>query len=327
MNWKTILAAGAILFSGTLYAQPTNVALGKPVIPIGVDFFTGAAGSPTDFGTVTDGVFLPPGTPWLDGTVWWAMGFCEHPDSHEICALEIDLQGVYRIDSMVFQGDSDTYFLQYMDMAGGGWQMAWMVFPHDPSTGYFGAIQTRPEPTTPTNPEPPESVVKQTLPGPIITNRLRVIPSPQFDWDNFPGTDNLYAVSEIQAWGEPSEPPPPPFVDCLELICVESAETLQAYLTDELGFCYKVELGCDDRIGGGARLNMHPDGRVEGDYGFFIPGEPEDCGGFLVHLGNDKFTHSCTFNSGQKVDLKVKAANMHQCAYEIASCEPPPPPE
>ena len=326
MNWKAIIAAGAIVFfTGNAHAQATNVALHKPVIPIGLDFFTGAggAGDPSLFPSVTDGIFLPPWTPWVNGTVWWVLNACQHPDSQEVCTLEIDLQGTYRIESLVFQGDSDTYFLQYWDMVGGGWQNAWIVYPHDPATGYFGAIQTRPDPATPANPDPPASVVKYMLPEPIVTDRLRVIPSPSYDFDNFPGTDNLYAVSEIQAWGEPSDPPPPPFVDCLELVCFEQAEKWEAFLTDELGFCYKVELSCDDRVGGGLGINMHPDGRVEGGYGFFIPGEPYDCGGFLTHLGNNKMVHSCAFDTGEVVELEVKAAPMSKCLGQVASCRPP----
>lgn len=318
MKWKAVFAAGAImLFSGNIYAQVENVTGGKPVNPIGLDFFDGAVpGVP--YGSITDGDFLAPWTGWKDGTVWWVLGNCAHPDSGEVCSLEIDLEGEFRIDGFIFQGDSDTYFLQYMDLGGGGWQTAWQVDPHPPGSGHFGAVQTRPNPL--------DNGEVYVLPEPIVTNMLRVIPSPPLWASDFLGTDNLYSVSEVQAFGEPTEPPPPPFVDCLELTCFEVAEQWEAFLTDELGFCYKVELTCVDGVGGGMGLNLHPDGRVEGSYGFFIPGEPTDCFGFFSHLGNNKAVHSCAFDSGENIDIEIKAANMRRCEDEVAICAPPPPP-
>jgi len=204
-----------------------------------------------------------------------------------------------------------------MDLGGGGWQTAWQVDPHPDDSGYCGAVQTRPNPV--------DNSERYVLPEPIVTNMLRVIPSPPWWASDFRGTDTLYSVSEVQAFGEPAEPPPPPFVDCLELTCFEGADKWEAFLTDESGFCYKVELTCDDGVGGGIELGMHPDGRVEGGYGFFIPEEPNDCGGFIVHLGNNKFVHSCAFNSGEMIELEVKAAPMHRCRKEVASCQPLPP--
>ena len=320
MKWRTIITAVAFLScAGSICAQVENVTGGKPVNPVGIGFFDGD--SPTvPYGSVTDGDFLPPWTPWKDGTVWWVLGTCAHPDSGEVCSLEIDLEGEYRIDSFVFQGDSDTYFLQYMDLGGGGWQTAWQIDPHPEGSGYYGSVQTRPDPL--------DNTVTHVLPEPIITNMLRVIPSPPLWVSEFRDTDDLYAVSEVQAFGAPTGPPPPPFVDCLQLTCFETAEKWEAFLTDELGFCYKVELTCDDGVGGGMGLNMHPDGRLEGGYGFFVPGQPIDCGGHIFHLGNSKFVHSCAFDSGEEVDLEVKAAPIRRCAKEVSSCQPlPPPPE
>lgn len=326
MKWKAVFAAGAIMLcSGSIYAQVENVTAGKPVIPIGLEFYSGGVPS-VPYGSVTDGDFLPPWNDWNIGTVWWNLdmgyGGCKHPDSGEVCTLEIDLEGVFRIDSFIFQGDSDTYFLQYMDMDGGGWQTAWRVDPHPPGSGFFGAVQTRPNPLN--NEEP------YVLPEPIVTNMLRVIPSPPLWASDFLGTDDLYSVSEVQAFGEPTEPPPPPFVDCLELTCFEVEEKWEAFLTDEAGFCYKVELTCTDDVGGGMGANLHPDGRVEGGYGFFVSEEfpaenPRDCFGFFAHLGNEKAVHSCAFNTGEKIEMEIKAANMRRCAEEVATCGSPPP--
>jgi hypothetical protein len=121
-------------------------------------------------------------------------------------------------------------------------------------------------------------------------------------------------------------PPPPPPVDCLEFICTHNAERLEAFLTDEIGFCYKVELTCGESLGGGVRLNMGYDGGVGLDYGFFVPDPYEECGGFLWHIENEKFVHSCAFNSGDRAHLEVKAVPMRRCEEEVAWCPPPPPP-
>ena len=323
MHWKTIIALCAIcLFSTSIYAQD-NVALNKPVFEIGEAFGAGDwhDGVPPD--VVTDGNFLPPGDDWFNGSWWlaWECAFIpphppgDPPPPPEPCALEIDLEGWFRIDSFIFQGDSDWYSLDYWNMDLGTWQLAWEV------PGTWGYVQVRPYPNN------SEYSEKYVLPAPIVTNRLRIMAIPQDP--GHPESDGWSSVSEIQAFGEPTEPPPPPpppFVDCLELICFESEESWEAFLTDEVDFCYKVELTCGDRIGGGVRLNLHPDGRVEGEYGFFIPEEPNDCGGFIAHLGNEKIVHSCAFNSGEIVELEIKSDRMHRCRKEVALCEPPPPP-
>jgi hypothetical protein len=192
---SVILLAVFCLLAGSLSAQ-TNVAQGKPVLLRGEHFFVGPGGWPSPPETVVDGIFLPPGTPWDQGPVWWTLFDCGGPEGP--CFIEIDLEGDYLIDSFVFQGDSDTYFLEYWDIGAGGWRMAWMVGPPEPPDD----VQTRPDPA--------DNSQRHVLPEPIVTNSLRVIASPPH-WDDpfFFSTDDLYGVSEIQAFGEPYIPPPP----------------------------------------------------------------------------------------------------------------------
>jgi hypothetical protein len=68
-----------LLLASPLHAQFVNVALGRAVTGIGT-FGVPRVGSPwtnpasAAFATLTDGVRLPNGTNWQEGTVWWDRG-------------------------------------------------------------------------------------------------------------------------------------------------------------------------------------------------------------------------------------------------------------
>lgn len=114
--------------------------------------------------TVTDGIFLRPHTQWQTGTVWW---------NGTASYAEIDLGGTYVISSFKVQADdNDTYLVQYYDLVAMSWVGAWNV-----SKSSGGGMMTR------------ES---GTLSSSITTDKLRFYAT---------GGDNMYSVSEIQAYG------------------------------------------------------------------------------------------------------------------------------
>lgn len=154
-----------------------NVALNATVTLNG-DFFTGGWGSGqvVSGDTIVDGVFLPEGRQWDQGSVWW-----DERDSF-MRSIEIDLGKPCRIDSFIVQADdNDSYYLYYWDVPASNWELAWWV-PVSPAWG----LTTRPNSLDITEP--------YLLSSPIVTDRLRIT---GFHWEG----DWLYAVSEVQAFG------------------------------------------------------------------------------------------------------------------------------
>ena len=147
-------------------AQITNVALGKPVSEV-----VGTVNGP--LAVVTDGVFMPRGTSWDVGSVYW-FGL------HQV--LEVDLQGRFTIESMIFQGDdNDAFQVTYKDGAD-PWLTAWDVPNYD---AYGSGLQTRPNPA--------DDNERYMLPAPIVATNLRI---QSVSGDTHP------SVSELQAFGE-----------------------------------------------------------------------------------------------------------------------------
>ena len=311
MHWKIIFALAAVcLFSTGIQAQD-NIALHKPVMEVGGPFGTGDAypGVPPD--VVTDGSFLPAGDDWFNGS-WWLDGVCWHVPPHppgdpppppEPCALEIDLQGWFEIDSFIFQGDSDAYLLQYwledMPPSPSHWEMAW-----DIPTATYG-MQTRPNPS--------DNGERWFLPEPIVTNRLRiqVNPDPLLH-------DGWNAVSEVQAFGMPVSDP---LADETAFNCDEHpGELFEEFLGNE-EYCYKFELECEDGVHGGFQLSVN---LRDGGVGYFgnvatdgdvmeDPSDDDFCGMGFGHVGNRKIVHACYFESGQAAILKVKSMPGQKC--------------
>jgi hypothetical protein len=144
-----------------------NVSLNKQVTLNGI-FFTGGWGtgqivSPS---TIVDDYFFPASTQWDQGAVWWDANY--GPQS-----IDIDLGGLVMIERFIVQADdNDSYRISYYDLQNNLWSIAWDI----PAPGGWG-LQT-------------SSTVLAT---PIITNALRF---------EAIGGDNMYSVSEIQAYGE-----------------------------------------------------------------------------------------------------------------------------
>ena len=170
--------------SGISFAGPiTNVALNATVTLNGGAFFTnGWGGLVVDPATIVDGVFVPRSTQWDQGPVWW--------DSNDGAKrwITMDLGNTFKIESLIVQADdNDSYGLYYWDLWTDTWKMAWDVPNYDnyPDSSSWG-MQTRPNPLDDTE--------RYMLPSPIVTNALAIE-------GNMGGSDLLFSVSEIQAYG------------------------------------------------------------------------------------------------------------------------------
>jgi hypothetical protein len=312
MDIRILIAAGAILLSGPLHAQ-VNVAFEKPVHEAGEPFGIGVAEPGVAPSTVTDGIFLseppPPEnlSPWYLGS-WWVDGVCmgpppppppepqapftdSEPPPPEPCALEIDLQGEFRIFSLVFQGDSnDEYSIEYWDHGAGGWQPVWLV----PAVDGEG-LSTRPE---------------EFLDPPIIAHNFRIVGI---------GGDGQYGVSELQAFGEVFDP-------CVEgggtrvnFNCSPEEREFETHVTAG-DICYRFEFSCDEFVEGGFDACVLPDGFFDFGMGTSLPPEPGEpppvpphCGFGGGHYLNDKVEHSCSLDGQGKAQLEVKQVGMVHC--------------
>lgn len=168
-------------FGAVARADTTNVALGADVTLNGASFFTNGwgGGLTVDAGTVTDGFFYPRSTQWDQGPVWW--------DSTDLADrwVELDLVDSYRIESLIVQADdNDAYELYYWDAEAGAWSLLWDI-PNYDSLGW--GMQTRPNPADDTE--------AFDLAVPVVTTKFKF-------QGNMSNSDRLFAVAEIQAFGE-----------------------------------------------------------------------------------------------------------------------------
>jgi hypothetical protein len=149
-----------------------NVALGKSVTHIGTGTMYG------DISTLVDGAFLPRGTDWDDGTVYF----------HELGEyVEINLGSIYEIKSFIAQADNnDTYRISYHDLSDNSWKVAWSIPQYNDN-----GMQTRPNPA--------DNSEKYVLPAPITTDILHFYAT----WG-----DGKYSFSEIQAYSTVVPVPP-----------------------------------------------------------------------------------------------------------------------
>jgi hypothetical protein len=166
---RLVVCVACYLPASMVMAQ-ANVALGKPVILNGnfptFDLFCGPAPPQAAASTVTDGVFLPEGTCWQLGTVYWQTQLSGNN------SIDIDLQGTFEINGAIVQGDNnDVYQLQYRDPQGvyHDWWQA-------PSVCCFG-LMTR---------------TNLSLP-PVTATGLRIFGVNEL-------SDNAYSIAEVQAF-------------------------------------------------------------------------------------------------------------------------------
>jgi hypothetical protein len=137
------LACTLLMAAQPALAGPIDLTTGKAVTSTGVFGQLSAQGQafpwcadavcPTAAAsTVNDGVYLPSGTFWQQGTVWW--------DAHNPLSannnLEIEFGGLYRVDFVSIQADNnDEYWLSLRD-AGGNW-FDWVYATPCCSAGMF----------------------------------------------------------------------------------------------------------------------------------------------------------------------------------------------
>jgi PEP-CTERM motif len=103
-------------------AVPFNVALGKPVTITGQVGVTTCCGwpdatvyPPASLSSIVDGNFVPAGTEWQDGTVWWD----EHHPGSVNNVIEIALGGTFLVSGVAIQADNnDEYELFFRNFAG-----------------------------------------------------------------------------------------------------------------------------------------------------------------------------------------------------------------
>ncbi len=153
-------------------------------------FYAECRGLSASAETVTDGHFQPTAELWCRDSVWW-----EDPRAFEPAKagggqwLEVDLDGTYRVDSVIVQADdNDSYLLSYRDPRSGAWEPLWEV-----PTSYGGGLHTRPNPLDDTE--------RHVLSSPITTDALRLEAAIG---------DGMYSVSEIAAFGTPTVVAVPP---------------------------------------------------------------------------------------------------------------------
>ena len=114
--------AGAVFsLAGPVAATPINAALGKPVTitgEVGVItccFPDATVYPPAPLSSLVDGAYVPEGTHWQEGTVWWDEW---HPGSANNI-VEIDLGGLFSISSLSIQADNnDSYGISVRDRFG-----------------------------------------------------------------------------------------------------------------------------------------------------------------------------------------------------------------
>lgn len=128
---RKLLTASCLLFAffglaAPVAALPTNVVQGKAVTATGVIGVISPAGIAAGFGdasafppaplsSLSDGIYLPEGTGWQSGTVWWD----EQNASSFNNILEIGLNGLFLINSISIQADNnDEYLISYRNRFG-----------------------------------------------------------------------------------------------------------------------------------------------------------------------------------------------------------------
>lgn len=109
-------------------AQYVNIAEGATVA-----LDSGAIGG-GDLSTLTDGVELPRGTGWQNGTVWW----------NGPTVVQIDLGGSFLLEAGSVQADdNDAYLLEYRNPDDGVWSTLWDIANYNNRIG--GGMISRPD--------------------------------------------------------------------------------------------------------------------------------------------------------------------------------------
>ena len=160
------VAVSAVVVSPALAgAGIENLALGRDVTLVS------GASSGVGLSTLTDGFFLPSGTHWQNGTVWWGS---------VTTAFQIDFGGTVEVMGAIVQADNnDTYRMWYRDLGTGNFVELWTIN----AVGGAG-MRTRPNQS--------DNGQIFYFSSSVFTDSIRI---------GAIGGDNAYSLSEVQAWG------------------------------------------------------------------------------------------------------------------------------
>lgn len=171
---KKLLTAAALLTVAALSHASTNVALGAAVSISGPDFGNSGSwggSSPAPLSSVVDGVYLPNGTQWNTGTVFWS-------GAYDADSVTITLAGTASVSSLTLQADNnDDYLVRYLDTAD-TWHSLTTISPHRSWGMDMGYA---------------------TLSSPVLAKAFSI---------SAVGGDGYYSVSEFQANGVMAVPEP-----------------------------------------------------------------------------------------------------------------------
>jgi len=178
---KRVLAAlvgATCLASNPVQATGPNVLFGTTPVSV----VSGAGTISMDLSlidTLTDGIFLPAGTGWQDGTAWWAPATPPLP----LLGFEFSLGGLYEISAFKVQADNnDEYRFEYFNGT------SWLNVPELLPAVFGPGMRTRDIVLSPGSE--------------IMASKLRFFAAspPAFG-------DGAYSASEIQAFGVPIPEP------------------------------------------------------------------------------------------------------------------------
>lgn len=161
-----------------------NLALSRPVSVV--------SGSPSGaaLSTLTDGAFLPAGTHWQTGTVWW---------SGTGAMFEIGLGDVREVLGAVVQADNnDTYRMWYRDLGTDNYLELWTI-----GTLSGAGMRTRPNPS--------DNTAIHYFSSSVMTDSIRIAAV---------GGDSAYSLSEVQVWGNVPAPAAAPVFGLAALLGV-----------------------------------------------------------------------------------------------------------
>lgn len=171
---KKLFTAVALLTVAALSHASTNVALGATVSISGPDFGNSGSwggSSPAPLSSVVDGVYLPNGTQWNTGTVFWS-------GAYDADSVTITLAGTASVSSLTLQADNnDDYLVRYLDTAD-TWHSLTTISPHRSWGMDMGYA---------------------TLSSPVLAKAFSI---------SAVGGDGYYSVSEFQANGVMAVPEP-----------------------------------------------------------------------------------------------------------------------
>ena len=168
MRTLTVVALGVVAANSHAGAEFQNVSMNAPVT------FAAGSANGADPSTLTDGAFLPQGTQWQSGTVWW---------NGAGTVVEIALGDVFAIGGGIVQADNnDFYVMSYRDVDTGVYQMLWEISP----AGGAG-MRTRPDLN--------DNTAVFEFSQVVMTDTIRI---------QAVSGDNSYSLSEVQVFAIPA---------------------------------------------------------------------------------------------------------------------------